>query len=308
MKEFEFINNIKNQLKINNIELSIGDDTACFEDILIAKDIMIEDVHFTLKAPIEKIIFKLFTANVSDIAAMGGKSENILLGIAIPRNRIDYTQLVNAIKKAASYYNLNLIGGDTTSSPDKLFLSLTITGKKGKNLLKRNGAKPNDIVCISRPLGLSALSLIQEIEEVDFGITPCFHYDVKAEQKLGELLGNLDGITSCIDISDGLSSELNHIAQQSNLSIIINEHLLPVSELKKYSEDTVNLFLQSGEEFALLFTVDEQNFKNIKRMIYEKLSIEIFQIGYTQKGKPEVFLDNGITKILLTPSGYEHKF
>jgi len=305
MKEFDFIDILKSNLINNEVELGIGDDAACFNNTLIAKDIMIEDIHFTLKASIEKIIFKLFTANVSDIAAMGGIAKYVLLGLAIPHKRINSQELINAIIKAANYYNLKIIGGDTTSSNDKLFLSLTITGEKGKYLLTRKNAQKDDIVCISRPVGFAALSLMQELEEIDFGIKEFYHYTLKAEYELGKLLGNSNSVTSCIDISDGLSSELNHLAKQSNVKIIIDKNKLPLDELKKYSENALSLSMQSGEEYALLFTVKQNEFLNLKKIIYDKLQIKIIEIGIVDEGKPAViFEDNSAINF----TGYEHRF
>ena len=303
MKEFDFIQGLIS--KNNLIELSIGDDAACFNDILIAKDIMVQDIHFTLKAPLEYIIFKLFTANVSDIAAMGGIAENILLGLAIP-DFIDKSELVSAIKKATNFYGLNLIGGDTTSSKDKLFLSLTITGKKGKYLLKRSGAQAGDIMCLSRPTGLSKLSLIQELEGKDCGLAPFSHYLMKAETDLGQLLGNTFGITSCIDISDGLSSELHHIAKQSRVKIVVDKEKLPLNMLNNYTDDTLSYCLESGEEFALLFTVKKNLFQSVKKLILKELKVEIIDIGNIFNGEPKVLLKDEDMVTPLLNLGYEH--
>lgn len=306
MKEFEFIHSLNNRLGESNVELSIGDDAACFGSVLIAKDIMTENVHFTNKASIEDIIFKLFTCNISDIAAMGGTAENVLLGLSIPFGRIDNIELINAIKKASDFYGVNVIGGDTTSSQDSLFLSLTVTGRKGTNLLLRSGAKEGDIVCISRPLGFSQLGLSQEIENKDFGLPLFAHYRQKAEKELGTLLGSLDGVTSCIDISDGLGRESSHIAISSKVKLVIDAEKLPIEQLSPYSKDPVSLFIESGEEFALLFTVDKDYFGKVKKSIFEILGKEIFEIGEVYSGFGESLLKNKNIYTPLSIKGYEH--
>lgn len=307
MNEFEFIDNLDDALGKSQIELSIGDDAACFNDVLIAKDIMVEDVHFTSEASIQDIIFKLFTCNVSDIAAMGGTAENVLLGLSIPSDRIDNKQLIDAIKSAAKHYGVNVIGGDTTSSLSSIFLSLTVTGRKGEHLLKRNGAKVGDIVCLSRPIGFGSLGLIQELESEDFGLPPFLHYRHTAEKELGTFLGNANGVTSCIDISDGLGRESTHIAKSSGVKLVINAEQLPIEELSKYSEDPVSLMLESGEEFALLFTVNKHRFNDIRQNIFTSLGRDIIEIGVVREGDGEAVLKTGEQETSLSVKGYEHK-
>jgi thiamine-monophosphate kinase len=205
------------------------------------------------------------------------------------------------------FYNLNLIGGDTTSSGDKLFLSLTVIGKRNKYLLKRSGAKVGDIVCLSREVGFAKLSLLQEIGEKDFGIKSFYHYLLKAESDLGNFLGKTKGVTSCIDISDGLISELNHIAIQSNVRIVLEKNKLPLNNLKKYTDKPLNFFYQSGEEFALIFTVNNKSFDKIKDTIKKELSINIINIGYVDKVMSEVVLKKENNKLEpVTNQGYEH--
>ena len=144
MKEFEFIKKLGDTF--NNAENLIGDDAALINDnILISKDILVENVHFLKSTPLEHVIHKLFTANISDIASMGGTSKYAFLGIAAENKKVLET-VIPFVKNECEKYNVTLAGGDTTSSKSGLFLSLTVVGSKGKNILMRSRACENDII------------------------------------------------------------------------------------------------------------------------------------------------------------------
>jgi thiamine-monophosphate kinase len=307
MKEFEFIKNLKNNLPKTDITLGIGDDASCIDNILIAKDIAIEDIHFTSKASIEDIVFKIITANVSDICAMGGKPKYILMGIGLPKKEIDLISLTSAITTALKEYKLSLIGGDTTSSNGKIFISVTILGYKNKYLLTRSGAKPGDLLFLSRTIGLNHLSLCNELGKTNYNIKPFLHYRIKAEVELGNLLGNCEFVTSCIDISDGLISEAYHIAESSKVSIIIGENKIPVFHLKKFVKNPLEIVFRTGEEYALLFTVNKNGINHIKD-IEKKLNVTFFHIGnVVQDNQFNVYISNGNNIKKLKKLGFEHE-
>jgi len=275
------------------VTLGVGDDAALFGETLIAKDIMVEGVHFTKGAPFLHVMRKIVTANVSDIAAMGGVAEYALLGIAVPEGmEIDPAD----IAKPFEMYGLKLIGGDTTSSKDSLFISVTIVGTKGKNLLTRSGAKPGDKVYISRPVGRVRELLEEELK----GGSTYNHYLVKAEAEFGELLGKTDIASSCIDISDGLGRDASHIAHQSEVKIVIESEKVPVEHLGD-KDDPVLYALGSGEEFALLFTVPPDKTNDVES-VSESICIGRVEVG------SGVYLDRngGFTDISL--HGFEHEF
>lgn len=307
MKEFDFIKQLDSTLPPSTIELSIGDDAACFDQTLVSKDLMVEGVHFTDSAPIADIIFKLFTSNVSDIAAMGGTAEHVLLGISLPPNRYDESALVQAVQFAADYYQVNVIGGDTTSSKDSAFFSLTVIGRRGRDLLTRSGAKPGDRIFISRPLGFAQLGLMQELTDIDHGLEPYAHYRLTAEKKLGALLGESGAVTSCIDISDGLGSEACHLAVSSGVTLRLMKPMLPLDELISYSDDPLDLCIGSGEEYALLFTVKETEANALMASIRTQLGIDIIEIGSVVKGAAVAVLSDGISEEPLIAKGYEHQ-
>lgn len=302
MKEFEFINLLSDSF--GKTVRGIGDDCALMGDnTLIAKDIMAEGVHFLKSTPIEHIIHKLFTANISDIASMGGTAESALLGVAAPCG-YDLSKLAAAVIDQARYYNINIIGGDTSQSKADLFLSLTIIGRKGKNILQRSGAKPGDILYLSRPVGLSMLSLEKELGQNDFDIDRYAHCLIDAETKLGAILGEMDGVTSCTDVSDGLGVDSNNIALASGVKIIIDNLNIRFTSLSKYPIDTCIYALTSGEEFALLFTLDDKHSANIERELKDKTGVDIIKIGYIYSGNGVFLNDKKLTDI--SQFGFEH--
>ncbi|MGE4496232.1 MAG: thiamine-phosphate kinase [Deferribacterales bacterium] len=286
MKEFAFIESLKSLSPKGGLH-GIGDDAVLADGLLIAKDIVTEGVHFTEGAPLQNIIFRLFTANVSDIAAMGGRAEKALLGVALPEF-LDKAKLAEAVRYACSYYDIKLIGGDTTSSVSHFFASLTIIGSPSENVLVRSGAKEGDEVYLSRPVGGAAAMLARELA----GERVYDHYLYKAETELGEYLGSF-GVNSCIDISDGLGRDASHIAEASGVRIELDSRLIP--------EYGISDAVSSGEEFALLFTVPESRAKEMEELIHRDLKRPVYHIGKVTKGSG-VFMDGED----ISEKGWEH--
>ncbi len=303
--ELSFIKLLRQTCKKPNISLAIGDDAACFNSFLVTTDVMVENIHFTMKAGIKNIIFKLFTANVSDIAAMGGSPLYALFTTSFPKNSIAHTELVNAINESLHYYGIYLIGGDTTSSLNDVFFSLTLIGKKNDQLLTRTNARPGDFLCLSRPTGLTLLALEKEVSHKDIPIDTFYHYNISAEKELGTLLGTLNGVTSCIDISDGLGVDANHLAEESHVKVIIEVDKLPRDHLKKFNVVEKYYLLNSGEEFALLFTVDKNEYHKINAKVKNLLGRNIYLIGYIEEGSG-VFLKDSENFIDISHCGYIH--
>ncbi|AEI13734.1 thiamine-monophosphate kinase [Flexistipes sinusarabici DSM 4947] len=303
MKEFEFIKLLKEKCKGCGSTPGIGDDAALFDNFLVAKDIVCEGIHFLKATPAEHVVLKVFSANISDIAAMGGTPKYVLLGIAVPKAREgEKKNIIEAIKKSAGLYDVEVIGGDTASASNDLFVSLTVIGKKGRFLLSRSGAGKGERVYLSRPLGLARISLEKELG-ADFDIDAFKHYKMMAEKELGEVLGNVGTVTSCIDISDGLGRDASHLSEESGVKIVIEEKRLPFSHLKQFDVDKVDYFINSGEEFALLFTAKKEHAVD---SYLKDNGFEVHDIGYTQKGSG-VFLSNGAKRISISSKGYEHK-
>ena len=304
--ELSFIRLLRSICKQPKIKLPIGDDAACFNNYLITTDVMVENIHFTLKAGINNIIFKLFTSNISDIAAMGGAPLYSLLTTSIPKNRIAHMELITAINEALQFYGIYLIGGDTTGSARDIFLSLTLIGKKNKYLLTRAHAKPGDLLCLSRPTGLSLIALEKEMYNKHPSIEPYYHYSIPAEAEFGKTLGTLRGVTSCIDISDGLGVDANHLSEESNVKVIVNADKLPLKHLKIFNVEEIKYTITSGEEYALLFTIDKCEFNRVASEIKKLMSREIYLIGCIEEGSG-VFLKEGSKLTDISRYGYIHE-
>jgi thiamine-monophosphate kinase len=307
MDEFGFIDRLKKKSIHKENILSIGDDAAVIDNYLIAKDILVENVHFLPSTPIEHVIKKLFVSNISDICAMGGYPEYVLLGISIPEKYNKVNKIVEEVSFNLKQYNLYLIGGDTTLSKSGLFLSLTILGHPHKKILTRSGATPSDLLFISRKTGLSKLSLERELNQNNFDIDPYLHYKNEPELRLSKILSEEINTTSCIDISDGLGRDASHIAEASNVKLIIEKSLLRNENLSKYNlKDSLSYMLNSGEEFGLLFTID----KNDEKLLLDRCKMENIspiKIGFVTKGRG-VFLKDGNNYIDISNAGYEHRF
>lgn len=302
MKEFEFIKFLETEFNKDNL---IGDDAALiYNNILISKDILVENIHFLKSTPLEYVVHKLFTSNISDIASMGGTAEYVFLGIASENEEV-LEQIIPYVAKECKNYNVILAGGDTTSSKGGLFLSLTVVGKKGENVIKRDGAKEGDVIFLSRSVGKCKISLEKELNIYDFNIDKYYHYKKDAENMLGSFLSSFDFVSSMTDISDGISVDLLNIAESSNKKAVLDYNKLPLDFLKEYNVDSVDYFLSSGEEFALLFTVLESKAQFIKEYVREKLNINIIEIGRIESGSGLFILqDNQLKKV--SSCGYQH--
>ncbi|BAI81075.1 thiamin-monophosphate kinase [Deferribacter desulfuricans SSM1] len=292
MNEFDFIEALKTLSKNKDISLNLSDDAAVLNNYIISKDILIEDVHFIYRQNLDDIIFKAVTSNVSDIAAMGGTAKYIMAGFGLSQ-KIDKKKLIDSLKIALDFYNLDLIGGDTSYS-DKFFISITIIGTKNKYLLKRSGAKAGDLICVSRPVGYAKKYLEEELS----GKNENRHYRFTAETKLGEYLGNNEGVTSCTDISDGLGIDTTSIAIASNKKIfLLGENL---SELSP--DLPIDDVLSSGEEYALLFTVNPLYFDNLLKNAPKKFHV----IGVVIEGEGAYLLSEKRYE-RLSKFGFTHK-
>lgn len=290
MNEFDFI---KSLLSFSKAGINgIGDDCVLLDDkYLISKDILVSGVHFLKSAPIDLIIHKLFTCNVSDIASMGGVPLYVIFGISAPKD-INLGQVSIALKKSCKFYNVDLIGGDTTESNSDLFLSLTIIGKKNQNILLRSGAKKGDILYLSRIVGKCKASLENELEKKFYNIEKYYHYKINAENEVGAFLGSKDYITSATDVSDGLGIDLSNISKMSDVKIIINKEKLNFSELDFLGDKKIDYILSSGEEYSIAFTVASSYKKEFEKEFIEKFNKLPIEIGYIDTGKGTFLRDN----------------
>lgn len=272
--------------------LSIGDDAAVIDHLgmqtVVTSDMLIEGIHFDLSyTPLKHLGYKAVVVNLSDICAMNATPTHILINIAVS-NRFSVEALeefYEGVYFACRTYNVDLIGGDTVSSPKGFNISVTAIGEvKDSKFVKRSGAQPNDLVCVSGDLGAAFMGLtLLEREKKIFlehpdvqpdleNRTHCIGKFLKPEARtdiVDWLEANDIVPTSMMDISDGLSSELFHICTQSNVGCEIFEDKLPFNDetrevAYKFDIDPTACALSGGEDYELLFTVPQEAFEKIK--------------------------------------------
>ncbi|PHR73650.1 MAG: thiamine-phosphate kinase [Lutibacter sp.] len=292
--EFGLIKHLTKHFTINceSTEKGVGDDAAVLEfgekQVLLTTDLLVEGVHFDLSyMPLKHLGYKAVMVNLSDVYAMNGKATQITVSIAIS-NRFSLEALEEfyaGIQLACTTYGVDLVGGDTTSSTTGMMISITAIGEiDKKDVVYRNGAKPNDLLVVTGDLGAAYLGLqVLEREKQVFKANPNSQPDLEeysylverqlkpeARKDIVELLKELNvKPTAMIDISDGLSSEILHICNQSEVGCDLYEDKIPldqqvISTCEEFKIDSTTVALSGGEDYELLFTISQEDFDKIK--------------------------------------------
>jgi thiamine-monophosphate kinase len=292
--EFGLIDRISKRFEksVPSTVYGIGDDAAVIdagnEYLLVSTDMLIEGPHFNLQyVPLKHLGYKAVAVNVSDIAAMNGRPEQITISLGIS-NRFSLEavdELYEGIKAACKSYNVDLVGGDTTSSPAGLVINITVLGRVAKDKIAyRNGAKTGDIICVTGDVGAAYMGLqVLEREREVFLSNPDMQPDIeKYEYIVGRQLkpeARMDIIydlleynvvpTSMIDVSDGIASELFHIGSQSGVGVKIFEDKVPIASetydtAVEMNMDPITSALNGGEDYELLFTITPPDFEKLK--------------------------------------------
>ena len=242
----------------------IGDDAAIIGDQVWTTDMLVEDVDFTRAIPIRFIARKSLAVNLSDLAAMGARPAFALLSLALPE-WVNAEEMLVAYAEAAKEHGIEIVGGDL-SRAEKLTVNVTAVGKIVTRPLWRSGAKKGDRIYLSRPIGGSAAGLqLMNVEGGSYAEKEFIksavrrQVDPEPEVELGMRLAALDKVTACIDVSDGLSTDLHHLCDASNVGADIEKERIPVfADLQAHARslklDVRELVLNGGEEYALLFT------------------------------------------------------
>ncbi len=272
MKEFELIKHFftKQAVKRKDVVLGIGDDCAVLspienQNIVVTTDTLVAGVHFPFETSPRAIGHKAVAVNLSDIAAMGAKPSWLSLAITLPN--IDEAWLIEfceGVFELCEFYNVELIGGDTTQGP----LSITITAQgltPEGSYLSRSGAKSGDWLYVTGELGDAALALQQITGKVDIEAQFIDIIKNKLDYPKPRVLAGQtlrEYASSAIDLSDGLIADLGHICQASNVGANIVLDALPLSTIMRDSlltDDAITLALSGGDDYELLFTVNEDN-------------------------------------------------
>lgn len=308
--------------------LPLGDDCAAYSGSsskrqLVSTDALVEGVHFKFSSiSPEQLGQKAIAVNISDIAAMGGTPVRVLIALGISKNVSTpfLDKLYKGIHKICALNKIELIGGDTVSSPKSFFINVTIIGEaKPKKLFTRNGAKKGDLIFATGTFGDSSLGLKIQSNK-NWNCSPQSrkylaekHLTPTPRLKESQLLVRSHcKITSMIDVSDGLAQDLQHICRQSGTGALIYEEKLPKSpEFSKVcKENNLNplpFILGGGEDYELLFTLTPNGVKNLYRQ-FEKAEALVTQIGEITAAKKKVSLlrKNGKRETLRQSSGFNH--
>lgn len=292
--EFKLIEHLTAQFEIKHKSTvkAIGDDAAILRpskhQIVVTTDMLVEGVHFDLSyMPLKHLGYKAVMVNISDVCAMNANATQITVSIAVS-NRFPLEaleELYAGIETASKLYNVDLVGGDTTSSTSGLIISITAIGEveEGKEV-KRSGAKPNDLLVVSGDLGGAYMGLqVLEREKEVYKVNPQSQPDLsmytyiierqlkpEARKDIVDLLEKLDvKPTSMIDISDGLSSEVIHLCKQSSVGVDLYENKIPldpqvISTCEEFNIDSTTIALNGGEDYELLLTISQEDFPKIK--------------------------------------------
>ena len=344
MLEFEFINKIllpltkKNSSSLiqKNPSQNLEDDVAVLNfnkdfDLIISKDIFIEDVHFLKSDGAQKIASKLLLTNLSDIASSGGEPLYYMMGFTKNSTLNDdfYHEFGEALKVLQQKYKLTLIGGDTSNST-KLFYSITIFGKVKKNkILARKNAKNGDLIFVSNSIGDAFLGLdikLKKLEKLEKYQKKLLdkHFYPQPRIKLAQELINQNLSKCATDISDGLIADLSNICKSSKLNAEIYLSQIPLSsEAKIYLKNNPKInvleLLSGGDDYELIFSINPKNLSKIVE-ISKKLNLKLTCIGkffkesnYYANKNFSVFLfpdeqnKSSQTLIEITKKGYEHQ-
>jgi len=292
--EFGLIDHLTKNFDIKHASTlkSIGDDAAVLDfadkKTVVSTDLLIEGVHFDLAyMPLRHLGYKAVVVNLSDICAMNAKPTQITVSVAVS-NRFPLEaleELFDGITLAAKVYNIDVIGGDTTSSQKGLIISITAIGEANEDeIVYRNGAKEGNLLVVSGDLGSAYMGLqVLEREKQVFQVNPNNQPDLdsytylierqlkpEARTDVRELLEQLNvKPTSMIDISDGLSSEILHICKQSKVGCNLYEEKIPldpqfINVCEEFNIDSTTVAINGGEDYELLFTIALEDYDKIK--------------------------------------------
>lgn len=299
----------------------IGDDAAVVGDQVLTTDMLIEDIDFTRSIPLRLIGRKSLAVNLSDLAAMGAAPTVALVALALPPWALENVdELLRSLSGIAKEYGIEIVGGDL-SRADKLTIAITAIGRVVTRPLLRSTAKPGERIFVSRPIGGSAtgLALLSRgwtangIAPPEFGYSDREigfsairrHVDPEPEIELGMKLAAIPEVSACIDISDGLSTDLHHLCDASGCGAEIERERLPVMPdlfdfAPRLGIRVADVVLNGGEEFALLFTAPFRESEMSSR-----LGRPVYAIGRMTASPGVVLRQDGVAGPLKA-GGFDH--
>ena len=293
ISEADIIHQIK-----NSFPQHIGHDTAEINVpaglcCVMTKDLLIEHIHFrTSYVEPKSLAYKALHANLSDLVASGVRPQFLMLGLSIPLSKEAYVNaFIDHLIALCKSQQVEIIGGDTTASLKHLFVSITAIGYTKKNQRKtRSGAKKNDLICVTGPLGESHLGLLALENKINglFDFKESFLFP-KAKVQEGLWLGKHKAVTSMMDISDGLFIDLKRLTKMSKVGADIHLDKLPLSEAFKKACRILKLnpfdaLLTGGEDYGLLFTIQKEDMTELSHQFLNTFGYAFHCIGNIQEG------------------------
>lgn len=325
MNEQDIVARIARAFASKSAKVGIGDDAAVVGEQVFTTDMLIEDVDFTRSIPLSFVARKSLAVNLSDIAAMGARPQFALLALGLPPSMTgEIDVFLQSLAASADRYGVEIIGGDL-SRADKMTIAITMVGMVVGRILLRSGAKPGHRLYLSRPIGGAGtgLALLQSgwsiaengdvlaasgvgYAEREFGASAIRRQvDPEPEVDLGMALSRVAEVSSCIDVSDGLSTDLHHLCRASGCGAELERERIPIfpdllAHGPKLGAAPRDVILHGGEEYALLFTSSLRESE-----LSERLKRPVYGIGRMTAARDVLLVENGMAQPL-EARGFDH--
>jgi thiamine-monophosphate kinase len=330
--EFEFINNLRRltvPTEQSSVIVGMGDDAAVIrsqagKDTVVSSDLLVEDIDFRRTTTTPALLgHKSLAVSLSDIASMGARPRWSLISIGVPEDIWETSfvdEFYDGLLSLGQQYDVQLVGGDTSSTTEKIVIDSIVLGECTNNLaVTRAAAKPGDQVFVTGYLGGAAagLRLIERGAHLPSEGSEDLHLvdhvmlrQLRPEPRVGWgiVLGQEQLATAMIDISDGLSSDLNHLCFESNVGALVDSSLIPIDQkvadlCGRRALDPLQLALHGGEDFELLFTVAAGNVSRLPRRVD---GVAITRIGEIRDAAEGIKISEGSRVWELQPGGWRH--
>jgi thiamine-monophosphate kinase len=312
LNEFDIIQKYFSRLTQprNDVVVGIGDDCALLipdagKLLAVSTDTLVAGRHFLADVDPEALGHKSLAVNLSDLAAMGAEPCWVSLALTLPGvNEYWLEKFSQGFAALAQKHHLQLIGGDITKGP--LSITITVHGQvEPEKALHRSGAKAGNLVCVTGKLGEASLAL-KNILENDF-VADQLRNELEWPQPRVEIGLALQGLaTACIDVSDGLVSDLGHICAASDCKAIIKKNAIPAPDADMTQKQYIQTVLSGGDDYELCFTLPAERENELQRII-TNTGIPITPIGYITDGRGiEIVDSSGAVLDLSDHTGYMH--
>ena len=326
MSEFDLIKAIRDRLGGPGLGTLIGpgDDAAVYEPPgvleLLTCDAFVEGVHFlTEHSSFRDIGAKCMVANISDVAAMGGVPSKAVVSLCVPPyvSESDVTEFFEGALEVCEAYGAEIVGGDIVSSQSAFMVSVALVGAVDSDrVITRSGAVPGDALVVTGELGGSEVGLLSMKAGLprDEDVDSARQRHLRPVPRVAEARAVMQVATphAMIDLSDGLSSDLLHIADESGVGVVLESSLIPIAACAtavsdRLGQDPVEMALGSGEEFELLIALPESETDRASEHVMAVTGTRLTRIGYvTAAGEGRNLLRTDGSTVALVPSGYEH--